>query len=879
MASFGTLTLLIALVVATYAGVASVIGARRGSRRLIESGRAGVYALAAVLGLSSVALVYSFVSHDYSIKYVHHYSDASSPLFFQITAYWGGLDGSILWWVFLLSVFSAVAIYSNRNRHRELLPYVVTVLMGIADFFLFVIVFYKNPFDTYLTDIPTVGKGLNPLLQNAYMVTHPPSLYTGFVGMSIPFAFALAALISGQLDDTWIASVRRWTLGAWFFLSMGLTLGMLWAYEELGWGGFWGWDPVENAGFLPWLTATAFLHSIMIQERRGMMKIWNVTLIIVTFFLTIFGTFMTRSGIVQSVHAFGQDTQLAWIFTIFMVLTLIVSFGFVIKRMPELRSRATLDSWLSREAAFLVNNWILLFAAFFMLFATMFPTISEALWKERITVSAPFFNLWMVPIGLTLLFLTGVGPLIAWRKATPSNLRFQFTNPLIAFVVTLIACFAFGLHTRPVDADIGLSPPGDAASTGPLVLAVNYLLRGFAIASKKYGPVICFALCGFVVTAITQEFARGVAIRRRNTGQSGMSALIGMILRGKRRYGGYLVHVGIVFMFLGFAGSAYQKEETAKLGPGQSAKIGDYTVRFDKLAHEEDRQKEMVTGELTALVGGKEIDKLRPAKWFFHKHENEPTTEVAIRRAPAEDLYVTLGNYDLSEGTATLKLVVNPVVDWIWFGFMLIAIATGIVMLPEAVMERWTAKAAATAAVAGRAPGAVGLALLLALGSGGAVMLAPSTAAAQMQAGSGEAPNPVGPDENWLVRNIVCQCGTCRHVLLDCASENCGHSIQDRQTIRQLLNQGQTRQQVAEYFIKKYGGQVALAAPIDRGFNRLAWLFPYSVAAVAVSGLGYAAYRMAKRPKPPEGPTASDTPKINDQELTDKLDDELRNLD
>src|SRR5262250_3336438 len=356
MAAFGTFTLLIALVVATYAGVASLIGARRGNRRLIESGRAGAYALAGVLGLSSVALVYSFVTHDYSIKYVHRYSDAASPLFYQITAYWGGLDGSILWWVFLLSVFSAIAVYTNRNRHRELLPYVVTVLMVIADFFLFVIVFFKNPFDTYLTDIPTVGKGLNPLLQNAYMVTHPPSLYTGFVGISIPFAFAMGALISGQLDDTWIASVRKWTLGAWFFLSMGLTLGMLWAYEELGWGGFWGWDPVENAGFLPWLTATAFLHSIMIQERRGMMKIWNVILIILTFFLTIFGTFMTRSGIVQSVHAFGKDDALFWIFMIFMGLILLVSFSFVIYRLPELRARATFDSWLSREFSFLLNN-------------------------------------------------------------------------------------------------------------------------------------------------------------------------------------------------------------------------------------------------------------------------------------------------------------------------------------------------------------------------------------------------------------------------------------------------------------------------------------------------------------------------------------------
>jgi len=876
MAAFGTLTLLIALVVATYAGVASVVGARRGNRRLIASGRAGVYALAAVLGLSSVALVYAFVSHDYSIKYVHHYSDAASPLFYQITAYWGGLDGSILWWVFLLSVFSAIAIYTNRNRHRELLPYAVTVLMAIADFFLLVIVFKKNPFDTYLTDIPIAGKGLNPLLQNAYMVTHPPSLYTGFVGMSIPFAFGMGALISGQLDDTWIASVRKWTLGAWFFLSMGLTLGMLWAYEELGWGGFWAWDPVENAGFLPWLTATAFVHSIMIQERRGMMKIWNVTLLIVTFFLTIFGTFMTRSGIVQSVHAFGQDTVLAWIFVIFMVIMLIVCFGFVIYRMPELRSRARLDSWLSREAAFLVNNWILLFAAFFMLFATMFPTLSDAMFHERINVSAPFFNLWMVPIGLTLLFLTGVGPLLAWRKATPGNLVYQFTVPLVSMLIVIIACLAFGLHRREVDADIGLSPPDSAGTLAPLIAAVNYLLRGFAILSKKFGPVICFGLCAWVLASISQEYWRGIAVRRRNTGQDVFSATIGMLIRGRRRYGGYLVHLGVMLMFIGFAGSAFQKEKTAKLGPGDTVSFEGYTVRFDKLAHEEDRQKEMVTGELTTLVKGKEIDRPRPAKWFFHNHENEPTTEVAIHRSPVEDLYVTLGGYDLSEGTATIKVVRNPAVDWIWFGFMLLAIATGIVMIPESVIERLTATVSAPAPAGARsATGAAGIALWIALGAGGALMLAPQPAAAQMAGSAHEAPQPVGPDENWLVRNIMCQCTTCRHNLLECESEGCGHSIQDRITIRQLLEQGRTRQQVVEYFIKKYGGQVALAAPIDRGFNRLAWLFPYSIAALAAGGLGYGAYRLAKRPPSP----AAAEPSVADQELADKLDDELRNLD
>ncbi len=841
MAAFGTLTLLIALVVATYSGVISLIGARRGNRRFIESGRAGVYALAGVLGLSSVALVYAFVTHDYSIKYVQHYSDASSPLFYQITAYWGGLDGSILWWVFLLSVFSAVAVYTNRNRHRELLPYAVVVLMTIADFFLYIIIFHKNPFDTFLTDIPTTGKGLNPLLQNAYMVTHPPSLYTGFVGMSIPFAFGMGALMSGQLDDAWIASVRKWTLGAWFFLSMGLTLGMLWAYEELGWGGFWGWDPVENAGFLPWLTATAFLHSIMIQERRGMMKIWNVTLIILTFFLTIFGTFMTRSGIVQSVHAFGQDTTLAWIFTAFMAFIIIVSFGFVIKRLPELRARATFDSWLSREAAFTVNNWILLFAAFFIMFATMFPTLSDALMSQRITVGPPFFNKWMVPIGLILLFLTGIGPGIAWRKATLSHLRYQFVWPTVACAVAVAICLALGLQT-------------------------------------SWAAVICFGFCAFTTTTIVQEFLRGISIRRRNTGSDALSALLGMVIKGKRRYGGYIVHVGIVLMFVGFAGTAYQKETELRVAPGSSQTVGKYTLRFDRLAHEEDLQKEMVTGEVTALgKDGNVIAHLRPAKWFFHGHETEPTTEVAIRRAPAEDLYLTLGGYDLSNGTAVIKVVINPVVDWIWFGFMLLAMGTGVALMPESVLERMTAKVTAGAPVP-RAPGMAGLALLVGLSAGVASMVVPRTAAAQdMPGGQEAAPEPVGIDENWLVRNIMCQCGSCRHNLLECASENCGNAIQNRLEIRQLLNEKLTRDQIIQHFISKYGSQIALASPIDKGFNRLAWLLPYSLGALAAGGMVYGAYRLTR--KPPAPPEAKAAAAAEDPELADKLEDELRNLD
>jgi cytochrome c-type biogenesis protein CcmF len=436
-----------------------------------------------------------------------------------------------------------------------------------------------------------------------------------------------------------------------------------------------------------------------------------------------------------------------------------------------------------------------------------------------------------------LLFLTGVGPLIAWRKATVSHLRYQFMWPSLAALVAIGVALAFGL---------GEAPAG----------------------------VICFGFCAFTTATITQEFARGVGVRKRNTGQDSVSALMGMVIRGKRRYGGYIVHVGIVLMFIGFAGTAYKKETDVKLVPGADATIGKYKVHFARIAHEEDRQKEMVTALVTAYKDGKEIDQLRPAKWFFHNHESEPTTEVAIRRGPAEDLYITLGNYDLAEGNVTLKLVVNPVVDWIWFGFMLLAIGTGIALLPEAVLERLTA---GVTVPAGRAAGTAGMVLLLAAGAGGTVMLSARPAAAQMEQAAEDAPQPVGVDENWLVRNIICQCGTCRHNLLECESDGCGHAVRDRIEIRQLLNQGRTRDQVIQYFIKKYGGQVALAAPIDRGFNRLAWLFPYSIGMVAAVGLGYGAYRLAKRA--PARTPAAEGPAISDDELSDKLDDELRNLD
>src|SRR5437762_531055 len=486
MASLGSFLLLATFVVASYAAVISVVGARRRSRRLIESGVGAFYCIAALMTTASAVMINAFLAGDYSIKYVAHNSDSVQPLFYKITSYWGGLDGSIMFWVFLLSVFGSIAVYVNRERYRELIPYVVATISVVQMFFLYLMVVHKNPFTTYVANAPREGDGLNPLLQNVYMAIHPPSLYTGFVGMTIPFAFGIAALVTGHLDDAWLRAVRRWTMFSWLFLSFGLTLGMIWAYEELGWGGYWGWDPVENAGLLPWFTATAFLHSVMVQERRSMLRVWNVTLVILTFFLTIFGTFMTRSGVVSSVHAFGEDPALARMFTGFMIAIVTFSFALVIYRLPLLRARNELDSWLSREGAFLANNWIMLFSAFFVLFATMFPTLSEAVTGDRLTVGEPFFNKWMVPIGLIMLFLTGVGPLLAWRKTTLGNIKDQLLWP------TASGMAAAGLVT--------------------------------ALGIRFWSAGLCFTLCAFVTGTIAQEFLRGGAVRRKNTGTDLLTA-------------------------------------------------------------------------------------------------------------------------------------------------------------------------------------------------------------------------------------------------------------------------------------------------------------------------------------------------------------------
>lgn len=561
-----------------------------------------------------------------------------------------------------------------------------------------------------------------------------------------------------------------------------------------------------------------------------MLRIWNVMLVIITFFLTIFATFMTRSGIVQSVHAFGEDRTLAWLFTGFMVVILTFSFSLVIYRLPLLKARNELDSWVSREAAFLVNNWVLLFSALFILFGTMFPTLSEAVTGQRLTVAAPFFNKWMLPVGLVLLVLTGVGPLLAWRKSTTKNLLEQFMWPTLAGVVTVGAMFALRI---PI-----------------------------------WASGLCFTLCAFVTGTLVQEFWRGAAVRRKNTGTDVLTAMIGLVGRNKRRYGGYIVHLGIVLICLGFAGNGFMKTRAFVLEVGKETTVGRYTLRNTAVKVSDDGQKQMVTGYIAVFEGGKQIDMAYPAKWFYRRHEQEPTTEVAIRRTLAEDLYIVLGGYEAASQSATLEVHINPLVNWIWLGFGVLALGTGIALLPERAYSFALAKMPAEVATT------AGLLL---------VCLFFSTSSLSAQAGMPAASASTQtsyfartPLEAQLQKEIVCTCGACGHASIgECRKDPCGDSHALRGEVAALIDQGKTHDEIIRAVIASHGGsQDMLGAPIDEGFSRLAWLFPYLMGGGGALMVGFAAVKWSR-----STPPSTDAPAAADAALEERIDDELRDLD
>jgi cytochrome c-type biogenesis protein CcmF len=641
MIDIGAIALRLALLVAMYAAVISSLGGWRQKLLWVRSAERAVYAVFGLVSISMVVMFYALVTHDFNVQYVARVSNRAMPMFYTMAALWGGQEGSLLLWLWLLALYSTLMVWQNQYRNREFIPYAIPTLMVTAILFLSLLVFSEDPFHR-LPQTPIDGQGLNPLLQNPLMVIHPPNLYLGFVGYAVPFAFAMGALVSGRLDSQWIRSVRRWTIVAWLFNTIGVILGGQWAYVELGWGGYWAWDPVENASLMPWLTATAFLHSIMIQEKKGMLKVWNMSLVILTYALSIFGTFLTRSGIISSVHAFAES-NIGSYFLIYLGMVLVVAVGLVIKRLPQLQSDHRLESTLSRESSFLFNNLFLVGMMFAVLWGTMFPVLSEAIRGVKISVGAPFFNQVNVPLGLALLFLAGVCPLIAWRKASMRNLIRNFSYPLIwSFVVT----------------------------AGLYVSGVRHVVA-----------LISLSICGFVLGTIVFEFYRGTRARQSSRGGSAWQALMSLVQRNRRRYGGYIVHLGVVLAFVGITGSsAYQIEKDVVLHPGERAKVGQFTLQYDRLDPLVMPTYEGFIATVRVFRGDDLLSTLKPEKRLYFV-QNQPTTEVALRTSLWEDLYVILAGFESSR-IATFKVFVNPLVAWLWMGGLVMVIGTIIAIWP-----------------------------------------------------------------------------------------------------------------------------------------------------------------------------------------------------
>jgi len=1026
IALVGTISLFAAYILGAWCVAAGIAGNARKSRRLVSSAVYGLFGFGALTALASTLMIYAFVTHDFSIRYVAATSDTSMSTWYKVTAFWGGLDGSLLFWVLVLSLFSMVAIAMNHRRHRDMIGYVVATIMVVQVFFLSLLIFTKNPFSTFLTTPPTDGQGLNPLLQNYWMVIHPPSLYIGFVAATIPFAFGIGALASGRLDDMWLGSVRTWMLICFFFLSLGLILGGRWAYEELGWGGYWAWDPVENAGFMPWFTATAFLHSAIIQEQRGMMKKWNLSLVILTFFLTIFGTFMTRSGAVQSVHAFGEDNVLALQFIVFMALILVVSVGLLVFRANKLGSPIAFDSFYSREFAFLVNNWILLGCAFFVLFATMFPTISEAIDGARVSVGIEFFNRWITPFGLILLLLAGAAPLLAWRKTTRERLYTQFMFPTVLCVLTIVGLVIF----------VPQSTRTSAMFADTLHLPVSLINFGF---------------CAFVFGSIIQEFVRGVIVRRRQTGSDPVSSLFGLILTKRRKYGGYIVHLGIAVLFIGFAGKTYdrmidrtvakpihavmdatmlpqgqtvspevislvntathemlrddvgladqlarniertrdatrianagQLREIVGLGPKALASLeayakaphhvtwqgpaqkrlsvtsakqtlvshgvdpnrinvqqvgqmivatsayqvdveiqarirknlselaevptemidlrakpaawfefADYRFVYDALIHTSDDHKDAVTAQVSIWHEGAWLATVYPAKWDYHKSADQATTEVAIKVRFSEDVYVVLTGYDLDAELANFRVYVNPLISWVWIGFLILTLGTFVCLIPQGLVDRVGTRPQSRI---GRAAD-VGLFIGVILG----LILAGSAAAAPVEhvpAGQGMGQSGVGyasmnrpanETDGKAMKELICPCGCARQTIHECDCKTAADLRENVQTILADYDMADTKQRAAgydkvlEYFVHEYGERV-LATPK----SKVSWLFP-SLAVVGGLGLLFVVGRRWIVKPGKDAATGATKPGAEvpkktaaDDAYADKLDDELAETD
>jgi len=649
---FGSFALILALLVAVYAFVAGIVGILTRRPLLTRSAANAGMAVFLLVTLAVASLEYFFFTDNFSMAYVAAHSNRALPAFYKFAALWAGQEGSLLFWSWLLSIYVFFTLLVNRNKHPELMPYAGVVMAGVQIFFLILNNFVASPFNVLaspdaagawrLTAIGD-GHGLNPLLQYPEMVIHPPMLYLGYTGFTIPFAFALAALLGRYPGEKWIHITRRWTMIAWCFQSIGILLGAHWAYAVLGWGGYWAWDPVENASLVPWITGTAFLHSVMMQEKRGMLKVWNVWLVFTTFMLCILGTLLTRSGVVSSVHAFAQSSIGNW-FVGFLALTFVVCFWAYWMNRDYLRSDNQLDSLVSRESSFLFNNLVLLAGCFAVLWGTLFPVISEWVSGSKISVGPPFFNKVNVPIALFLLFLTGVGPLLAWRKTSLDALKRNFAWPLAGGVLTGVVAAIFGF--------------------------------------REIYSLICLILSVFVTLTIVAEFYRGARVIAARDGTNLLAAMGELTMRNTRRYGGYIVHFAIVLIFIGIAGSAFNQDIQKEMGVGDTISIGRYSIlcqNFDRVANN-NFESERATLEI--FRDGRSVMMLYPERRFFLASQVTETM-VAVQSTPRHDLYVVYAGRSPETGRPVIHAYLNPLVKWIWFGGIVLVLGTGLAMLPN----------------------------------------------------------------------------------------------------------------------------------------------------------------------------------------------------
>jgi cytochrome c-type biogenesis protein CcmF len=649
MPELGRAALLVTLGLSTYALVAGAYAAHVGRRRLARSAQNALVAAFASTAVAAAVLVAALLRNDFSFEYVARTTSRALPTAYTLSAFWGGQEGSLLLWLLILTGFGAAAVTVNRAWARDLIVWVVPVFAAVATFFAFLLVAVASPFTTQAA--PADGAGMTPSLQNPYMLAHPPLLYLGYVGLTVPFAFAMGALLSGKLDERWLIATRRWTLFAWAALGVGQLLGSHWAYVEVGWGGYYAWDPVENAALMPWLAATAFLHSVMIQEKRGMLKVWNVLLVILAFSLALFGTFLTRSGVVNSIHSFTQSSIGPW-FLGFIAVSVAVSLAIVFWRLPRLRSPTKLESAVSREAAFLYNNLLLLALCLAILWGVVYPMLSEAVRGEAVVLGRSYYDFFLRAFGLPLLLLMGIGPLVAWRRASLRSLATTFRWPTVV-----------------------------ALATGAVLLVLG--------AGSSIPGLVAYTFSAFVLTTIVMEFARGTRARKALGAPSWLGAFTSLITRNRRRYGGYVVHAAVVLFAIGVAGSsAFDSVAEAKLAQGESMRIGDYTLLYRSLDERETSNATQIRATLDVRRGNRDLGTLEAGKNAY-TIEQQVSNEVGIRsdKLTGEDLFVIAEQID-PDGSVYFRVFVKPLVNLIWLAGLVFLLGSVITLWPDRREQR-----------------------------------------------------------------------------------------------------------------------------------------------------------------------------------------------